>query len=109
MKKLALVLILLCMTGCATVSPERVADIWRDVTTEYSNQNVAMPEVIWVDKDIYLSRPDGEVFCKGAYNRVTKKVYLRRWWADEDTVAHEFRHAYGDRQGERYGRMVLKD
>lgn len=107
MKRLALVLIILgVLSGCATVPPDKVAAIWTEVEAEYPGVKAEMPTIVWTDEDIYLHRDGRDVFCNGAYTRSTNKVYLRKWWADEDTVAHEFRHAHGDMLGEKTGRLV---
>jgi hypothetical protein len=107
MKMLALILLLVGLGGCATVPPDKVAEIWEKVEAEYPGVKVEMPAIVWTDEDIYLQREGREVFCTGVYTHSANKVYLRKWWADEDTVAHEFRHAHGDMLGEKTGRLLL--
>jgi len=97
---------LVALSGCATVSADRVDRIWAQVRSEYPDCNAEKPKVIWVDEPIYLFWNGEKVWCYGVYMKETNTVLLEKDWAGEGTVRHEFRHACGDSLGQKPGKFV---
>jgi len=100
------VLFLLLSDGCATVSTDRVTELWDQVRSQYKNCPTEMPTVVWVKEPIYVNRDGVDYWCYGAYNKDHNTVLLKEYWAGERTVMHEFRHACGDDLGEHPGKLA---
>jgi len=91
------------IAGCASIDRGRVDTLWDEVKAEYPGVERQMPKVVWTNDDIVYIKDGEKVWCYGAYISATNTVYLRDEWAGEKTIIHEFRHACGDRLGEKDG------
>jgi hypothetical protein len=59
-----------------------------------------MPRVVWTGSPIYLDKGGERFWAYGAYVKNSDTVLLKKYWADEEVVRHEFMHACGDSLGE---------